>query len=109
MHCVATPLTPPELRTLRAYVERDTDTLVTCDPATLDGLVERGFAQRTKRGVLVTPDGLAAVLDVVPASVMRTASQSADHEPVTPDAPKPRSKARRTSAVPSSRRSRAAS
>lgn len=109
MQCIATPITPPELRTLRAYVERDTDTLTTCDPATLDSLVGRGFAQRTKRGVLVTPEGLAAVLDVVPARIMRTASQSADHEPVSPDAATRRSKARRKSAAPSARQSPAES
>lgn len=113
MQCIATPLSDIDVRLLKAYAEHDVDALRSFDGqlafVRLGVLTERGFVKRTKRGVLVTPEGLAALTDAVPAQFMRTASQSAVPSPATQDAPTHRSAARRTSAAPSSRRRRAAS
>ena len=73
--------------------------------STTDDLVGAGFLSRSPRGILVTPEGLAAVLDAVPVEVMRTASPTEALSAVRPDAPTSPSKARRTSAVRSAPRS----
>ena len=105
MSSVAEPLTAPELRMLTAYAEGDAATITALDPWAFGSLAERGYVQRTDRGVLVTPEGLAALLDVVPADVMRTASPTEDHAAASPDAPSGPSRGRRRSAGSSSRRS----
>jgi hypothetical protein len=103
-HCLAEPLTAPELRMLQAYAEGDATTVASLDPWPLQPLADRGYVRRTKRGVLVTPEGLAALLDVVPAAIMRTASPVADLAAETPDAATRQSTAERTSVGSSSRR-----
>ena len=99
------PLTAPELRMLQAYAEGDAAAVAALDPWAIGPLGERGYVQRTDRGVLVTPEGLAALLDLVPADIMRTASPSEDLEAANPDAASGPSRARRTSAGSSSCRS----
>jgi hypothetical protein len=86
MPSLAEPLTAPELRMLHAYAEGDAATIAELDPWALQPLTGRGYVQRTDRGVLVTPEGLAALLDVMPADVMRTASRSEDLAAESPDA-----------------------
>lgn len=105
MPSVAEPLTAPELRMLQAYAEGDAATVATLDPWALEPLAERGYVQRTDRGVLVTPEGLAALLDVVPADIMRTASPPEDPPAASPDDATGPSRGRRTSGRSSSRRS----
>lgn len=65
--CVADPMSEAERLVLRAYVERDVDWLAAPDPmgvqqAATEMLVSRGFLQRHERGMLVTPEGVAASL-----------------------------------------------
>ena len=91
------PLTAPELRMLQAYAEGDAAALATLDPWAREPLVTRGYLQPHARGMLVTPEGLAALLDVVPADVMRTASPVEDLEAEIPGAPSDRSTAPRRS------------
>lgn len=74
-----------------------------------DMLVARGFIVRTKRGVAVTPDGLAAVLGEVPIEALKTATPVAEDAAVRRDVPTRPSRAPRTSAARSARRDRAPS
>jgi hypothetical protein len=62
--CVADPLSDTEARLLRAYVERDTAELaaLAAEGAAMLSLTDRGFVERHEKGVLVTPEGLAAAL-----------------------------------------------
>jgi ribosomal protein S19E (S16A) len=80
------PLSESEAEVLRAYAQSD-DKLIAEVSAkassrkyawekAIQSLTRRGFIQHVDRGVLVTPEGLAALLDGVPIEVMRTASQS---------------------------------
>ena len=73
MNSVATPIAAPlshvEARVLRAYVERDTNSLSAVRGAEAAAWAEatlmlqaRGFLRAHKRGMLVTPEGLAASL-----------------------------------------------
>jgi len=102
-HSLSEALTIPELRMLQAYAEGDAGTVASLDPWPLGPLAERGYLHRTKRGVLVTPEGLAALLDVVPADVMRTAAPSEGSAAASQGAPKRRSRVPRRSAGSSSR------
>jgi hypothetical protein len=70
-------------------------------------LVERGMLERVDRGILVTPEGLAAALEMVPIDVMRTASQSEASEAGLQGAATRPSRAKRTSVGSSSRRGQA--
>ena len=63
---------------------------------TTQGLIARGLLERVDRGILVTPEGLATLLDLVP--IRRTASRSEDSSVARPGAPTRPSTARRTSA-----------
>ena len=63
---------------------------------TTQGLIARGLLERVDRGILVTPEGLATLLDLVP--IMRPASRSEDSSVARPGAPTRPSTARRTSA-----------
>ena len=99
------PLSVPELRALQAYSEGDAAAVAALDPWALGPLAERGYVQRTDRGVLVTPEGLAALLDVLPADVTRTASPVEDLAAANPGAASIPSTTRRRSAGPSSHRS----
>jgi hypothetical protein len=105
MPSVAEPLTAPELRMLHAYAEGDAAAIAALDPWAIGPLTERGYVQRTERGVLVTPEGLAALLDVVPADVMRTASPPEDPPAASPGGAMRPSRGPRTSGGSSSRRS----
>jgi hypothetical protein len=62
--CVADPLSDTKSAVLRAYVDGDGERLATIDCAAdaADRLVVRGLLQRHERGVLVTPEGVAASL-----------------------------------------------
>ena len=114
---IVEPLSRAELVVLRAYVEADETMIQRVNEqggqtklkwhATTDALVERGALLRSKRGILVTPEGAAALLDVVPIDVMRTASPTEETGPE--DAPSVPSTGPHTSAARSSRRSRGAS
>ncbi len=103
MTAIVDALDPIEIATLRAYAESRLE-LAAPYPAVhvsaaTDALVERGMLQRHERGVLVTPEGLAALLDV--AGLMRTASPPGATSAGRPDAATRPSRARRTSAAPS--------
>jgi hypothetical protein len=77
--CLAAPISPVKLAVLQAYAEGRAPAPEPNAGAVIAAtheLVGEGRLQRTERGVLVTPEGLAALLDVVPAEVMRTASRS---------------------------------
>lgn len=66
--CVADRLSEPERAVLRAYVDKDEDWLLAADRMVewvddvVEMLVARGFLQRHERGILVTPEGVAASL-----------------------------------------------
>ena len=79
--CLAEPISPVKLAVLQAYAEGRAPAPEPSAGAVIAAtheLVAEGRLQRTERGVLVTPEGLAALLDEVPVEVMRTASRSAD-------------------------------
>lgn len=79
--CLAEPISAVKLAVLQAYAEGRAPAPEPSAGAVIDAtheLVGEGRLQRTDRGVLVTPEGLAALLDDVPVEVMRTASRSAD-------------------------------
>lgn len=106
MSSVVESLDGIEIATLRAYAESRLELAAMYPAASVaaatEELVDRGMLQRHERGVLVTPEGLAALLDT--AGLMRTASPpeatSADRQ----DAATRPSTARRTSGAPSSPR-----
>ena len=115
---IVAPFSVVEVRVLKAYVEADADVVravadeggaakLAWHEAT-ESLVARGALQHSDRGVFVTPEGAAALLDVMPIEVMRTASPTAETPAPTRGASTRPSKARRTSAGSSSRRSREA-
>lgn len=99
-------LSSPEVRLLQAYAEGDANAVATCGVSALvlDQLRERGYVQSVDRGVLVTPEGLAALLDVVPVDIMRMASPVEELAAASPDAPNAPSRDQRRLAAPSSRR-----
>ena len=78
------PLSTVEARVLRAYVEQDKETLAAVAGAEALAWAEatqvlkwRGFLLLVDRGMLVTPEGLAAALDIFPAELLiRKASQA---------------------------------
>jgi hypothetical protein len=60
---IVTPLSADEARVLRAYVEQDGPWLAeTVVAGPVASLKARGFLQSHERGMLVTPEGLAAAL-----------------------------------------------
>lgn len=83
---LAEPLSESEAEVLRAYAQGDAELISTVNAklsprkaAWSKGIAllkHRGFLQETERGMLVTPEGLAALLDGVPIEVMRMASLS---------------------------------
>lgn len=67
--CVVEPLPAAEARVLRMYVEGEKAAFAAIDGrlamawcGIVDALIARGFLRKHKRGMLVTPEGLAAVL-----------------------------------------------
>jgi hypothetical protein len=62
--CIADPLSDTETSLLRAYVERDEAALAALADKgdAMRELARRGFVQIEDRGVLVTPEGVAAAL-----------------------------------------------
>lgn len=84
---LAEPLDSTETEVLRAYAQNDHSLIetVSAKPSArkaawgkaITSLKHRGFLHETDRGMLVTPEGLAALLDSVPIEVMQTAAQSA--------------------------------
>lgn len=84
---LAEPLSETEAEVLQAYAQSDDKLIgeVTAKQSArkytwakaIQSLTRRGFIQQVDRGMLVTPEGLAALLDGMPIEVMRTASQSA--------------------------------
>jgi hypothetical protein len=79
--CLVEPISPTKLAVLQAYAEGRAPAPEPSAGAVIAAtheLVGEGRLQRTERGVLVTPEGLAALLDDVPVEVMRTASRSED-------------------------------
>lgn len=75
------PLSASQLRVLRAYVLDDVPSLSPAErhdwAEATQALVDLELLQRADRGILVTPEGLAACLDIVPAELMRTEARSA--------------------------------
>ena len=65
-------LTIADATVLRAYATSATPDLTSPHEwaSTVEALVGRGFLSRSPRGIIVTPEGLAAVLDAVPVEVM---------------------------------------
>ena len=106
---IVEPLSSSESAVLRAYTVGTIPELagpqerVEWATAT-QALVGRGMLERADRGILVTPEGLAACLDTSPIELMRTASRSGESDPVHPDAPKRPSRGPRKSAARSGRR-----
>ena len=79
------PLSGIEPRVLRAYVEHDKETIAAVSGAEAVAWAEatvllkaRGFLLVVDRGVLVTPEGLAAALDMFPAELLVRAGQHRD-------------------------------
>lgn len=62
--CIVDPLSKTEARLLRAYVSRDAAELAALadQGGAMLALEARGFIERHKKGVLVTPEGAAAAL-----------------------------------------------
>jgi hypothetical protein len=83
---LAEPLSESEAEVLRAYAQSDDKVIAAVSAKAssrkyawakaIQALARRGFIQQTERGMLVTPEGLAALLDGVPIEFMRTASLS---------------------------------
>jgi hypothetical protein len=79
--CLVEPISTVKLAVLQAYAEGRAPAPEPSAGAVIAAtreLVGEGRLQRTERGVLVTPEGLAALLDDVPVEFMRTASRSED-------------------------------
>jgi hypothetical protein len=91
---VVAPMSDTETALLRAYVEGDVATLGRLGDKrqAMRSLGARGFVRETDRGMLVTPEGLAADL----GGIMRTASRSAGSAAGSRGAPKRPSRAPRT-------------
>ena len=67
-YCVGEPLSDGEAGVLRAYVRGDREYLSANDwtgamRVAVECLVARGYLQRHERGMLVTPEGVAAALN----------------------------------------------
>ena len=83
---LAEPLSESEAEVLRAYARGDAELIASVNAKistrkaawskSIASLRHRGFLQELDRGMLVTPEGLAALLDGVPIEVIRTASLS---------------------------------
>ena len=61
-HTIFEPLSPEETATLQAF-SGDPKAGTTTAPGVLDALLERGYLLKVKANLLVTPEGLAALLD----------------------------------------------
>ncbi len=79
------PLSGMEPRVMRAYVEQDKETIAAVSGAEAVAWAEatavlraRGFLLVVDRGVLVTPEGLAAALDMFPAELLVRSARSRD-------------------------------
>jgi hypothetical protein len=57
------PLTQPEVAALLTLTNTQPPVNTDADPTVLDSLRERGYLIKTKAGLIVTPEGLAALLD----------------------------------------------
>ena len=105
---IVEPLSSSESAVLRAYTVGTIPDVAPSDrvawATATQGLVARGLLERADRGILVSPEGLAACLDTTPIEVMRTAARSAGSAPARPDAPKRPSKGQRKSEARSGRR-----
>lgn len=99
---VVTPLTMAEAAVLQAYATRAVPAEL--EPAarlewakTTQALTARGALQKTPEGIVVTPEGLAALLDEVGVEVTGTGSRSGEPSAGHPGAARRRSTAARTS------------
>lgn len=105
---IVAPFSATEARALASYAAQVAPEVApherTAWASATNALVKRGMLKRVDRGILVTPEGLAAILEMVPIAVMRTASRSEASEADRPDAATPPSRARRTLVGSSSRR-----
>ena len=112
---ITQPLTIAEATVLGAYAMQSVPDVSTPSArvewaTTTQTLVKRGLLAKTVRGIIVEPEGLAAILDTVPIDdLTRMGSRSAAGAAPAPDAATRPSRAPRRSAEPSSRRGRAAS
>jgi hypothetical protein len=118
--CIAEPLSAMETNMLVAYATHPYPVGDKPSPAwalAAQQLLSKGMLQKTKEGIILTPEGLAAVLDPMPselfetisAELIRTAAPPATKGHAKSDAPKRPSKARRMLAARSSRPARARS
>lgn len=105
---IVDPMSAVEARVLCTYVRQSVPEVPEHEraewAAATDALVERGMLARASRGILATPEGLAAALDMVPADVMRTASPPEGSAAARQDVPTRPSRARRTSGARSAPR-----
>src|SRR5271154_1017273 len=98
------PLSIAETTVLRAYATQalpdvSAPSLRVEWTMTTQALVARGFLAKTERGVIVTPEGLAALLDTVDIdTIMRTAAPPAASADAAAGAATRPSRARRRSA-----------
>lgn len=82
---IVEPLYIEEATVLRAHalglpVDEGTPAARVAWATTTQRLTKRGLLAKTSRGIVVTPEGLAALLDAVPVELMRTGSRPAAAE-----------------------------
>ena len=113
------PLSTVEERVLRAYVEQDKETIASVAASVAGAeavawaeatqvLKWRGFLLLVDRGMLVTPEGLAAALDIFPAELLIRKASHAENA-AAPGASTRPSRGRRRSAGSSAQRAPARS
>jgi hypothetical protein len=113
--CIVAPISIADTTVLSAYATQTLPDVGTPSArvewaTTTQSLVKRGFLAKTDRGIVVTPEGLAALLDTVDIdTIMRTAAPPAAPADAAAGVPTRPSRATRTSAGRSSRRARATS
>jgi len=121
MKAVLSPITAPlsfvEIAVLRGHVTQTEPEPEVSTPSVrvelataTQSLIARGMLAKTKTGIVVNPEGLAAILDTVPVEdLIRTGFRSVAGAAPVQDASTPRSRAPRRSAGRSSRRDPGAS
>jgi len=113
--CIVAPISIADTTVLSAYATQTLPDVGTPSArvewaTTTQSLVKRGFLAKTDRGIVVTPEGLAALLDTVDIdTIMRTAAPPAAPVDAAAGVPTRPSRGIRTSAGRSSRRARATS
>jgi hypothetical protein len=113
--CIVAPISLADTTVLSAYATHALPDVSAPNArvewaTTTQALVKRGFLAKTDRGIVVTPEGLAALLDTVDIdTIMRTAAPPAVPADAAAGVPTRPSRGTRTLAGRSSRRARATS